>query len=91
MSSDKRSNVHNEPIICAKITTEQSEVILFDSTDTTGKPHTCECLTRLAEVLIERSQYNCNIASFVAANMAKMQRELKNSDTIITYGCSTHL
>lgn len=96
MSIDGWSNVHNEPIICATITTEQSEVILFDSIDTTGKPHTGEYLAELAEDLIERlkSQYNCNVASFVtdnAANMAKMRKELKNSDTIITYGCSAHL
>lgn len=37
MSIDGWSNVHNEPIICATITTEQSEVILFDSIDTTRK------------------------------------------------------
>lgn len=91
MSIDGWSNVHNEPIICATITTEQSEVILF-----TGKPHTGEYLAELAEGLIERlkSQYNCNVASFItdnAANTAKMRKELKKSDTIITYGCSAHL
>lgn len=95
MSVDGWSNVHNEPVICAAITTEQSEVILFESVDTTGKPHTSEYLTEICEVLIKKlkSQYNCNVASLVtdnAYNMAKMRNDLKKSD-IITYGCSAHL
>lgn len=95
LSIDGWSNIHNEPIICATITTERGEVFLFDTIDTTGKPHTSAYLTELVIDLIERlkTRYSCRVASVVtdnAANMAKMRKNIKNANTI-TYGCSAHL
>lgn len=95
LSIDGWSNIHNEPIICATITTEQCDVFLFDTIDTTGKPHTSIYLTELIIDLIERlkTQYNCRVASVItdnAANMAKMRKNITN-ENIITYGCSAHL
>ena len=98
MSIDGWSNVHNEPVICATITTEDGRALLYETIDTSGKPHTSQYLTEIASDLISscKSQYDCEVKSFVtdnAANMALMRKTLEeNTDSkVITYGCSAHI
>jgi len=42
MALDGWSNVHNEPIVCVTVTTEEYKIYLSDTVDTSGKPHTAE-------------------------------------------------
>ena len=44
MALDGRSNIHNEPIVCATITTAEWEVYVTDTVDTTGTSYTAEYL-----------------------------------------------
>lgn len=98
MSIDGWSNVHNEPVVCATITTEEGQAFLYETIDTSGQPHTSEYLTEICCDLISscESQYGCNVKSFVtdnAANMAGMRNSIeeKIESKIITYGCSAHI
>jgi hypothetical protein len=98
MSIDGWSNIHNEPVVCATVTTEKGEVYLYETIDTSGHPHTAEYLSEIVGNLITSCahEYNCTVTSFVtdnAANMNKMREEIKNEDNsnIITYGCSAHM
>lgn len=98
MSIDGWSNVHNEPVICATITTEDGRALLYESIDTSGKPHTSQYLTEIVCDLISscESKYQCTVKSFVtdnAANMALMRKTLeeKTGSKVITYGCSAHI
>lgn len=97
MSIDGWSNVHNEPVVCATITTEDGHAFLYETIDTTGNPHTSEYLTKIVCDLISSCflKYNCTVTSFVtdnAANMALMRKtvEEKSKAKVITYGCSAH-
>lgn len=98
MSLDGWSNVHNEPIICATITTNESDIYLIDTVDTSGNAHTAEYLTEVAVSAIKKCEttFGCHVRSVVtdnAANMAKMRSEIKEREDIdvVTYGCSAHL
>lgn len=99
LSLDGWSNVHNEPIICATVTTDYGSTFLLESIDTSGHAHTADYLTSIAISLINKckTQYNCAVSSFVtdnAANMSKMRENIKNEVTdvnVITYGCSAHI
>lgn len=98
MSIDGWSNVHNEPVVCATITTEEGQAFLYETIDTSGQPHTSEYLTKICCDLISscESQYGCIVRSFVtdnAANMACMRKSIEEKivSRIITYGCSAHI
>ncbi len=98
MSIDGWSNVHNEPVVCATITTENGQYFIFETIDTSGNPHRGDYLTEIAcDLIIScKSKYNCHVKSFVtdnAANMALMRKTItaKLDSIIITYRCSAHL
>lgn len=98
MSLDGWSNVHNEPIICATVTTSNSDIYLVDTVDTSGHAHTSDYLSEVAISAIKKCEttFGCYIRSIVtdnATNMTKMRNELKEREDIdvITYGCSAHL
>jgi hypothetical protein len=48
MSLDGWSNVHNEPVVCATVTTADSDIYLADTIDTSGKAHTAEYVVEVA-------------------------------------------
>jgi len=48
MSFNGWSNVHNEPVICATVTTPESELFLVDTADTSGHAHTADYLVQVA-------------------------------------------
>ncbi|XP_053169546.1 double zinc ribbon and ankyrin repeat-containing protein 1 isoform X2 [Hemicordylus capensis] len=99
LSIDGWSNVHNDPIVCACITTEEGKVFLAQTIDTSGNAHTAEYLQELAvKAIITREQkFKCLVRSLVtdnAANVSKMRRNLEEQEgntKLITYGCSAHL
>lgn len=98
MSLDGWSNIHNEPVVCATVTTADSDIYLVDTIDTSGKPHTSEYLVEVAASAIQKCEqtFNCHVRSFVtdnAANVAKMRQELEQREDLdlVTYGCSAHL
>lgn len=95
---DGWSNVHNEPIICATVTTDSGQVYLVDTVDTSGEPHTAEYLVNVATTSMEkaRNNFGCQVGSIVtdnAANVAAMRRKLEEKDDtdLVTYGCSAHI
>ncbi|XP_069593638.1 uncharacterized protein [Ranitomeya imitator] len=98
MSLDGWSNIHNDPIICTCVTTEDGETYLTDTIDTSGNSHTAEYLLEIAKNSIHQcqEQFGCKVRSLVtdnASNVAKMRAELAHEDdtNVITYGCSAHL
>lgn len=99
MDLDGWSNINNEPVLCASITTEAGNSYLVKTIDTSGYPHDTEYLTRVARDCIRdvSQEFGVNIRSFVtdsAANMRAMRRELlRDDDSLvpIAYGCSAHL
>ncbi|XP_073522458.1 uncharacterized protein [Phyllobates terribilis] len=100
LSIDGWSNVHNDPIVCAYITTEEGKVFLAQTTDTSGNAHTAEYLQEVAVKAITacEQKFKCLVRSLVtdnAANVSKMRRNLEeqggNTKLLITYGCSAHL
>ncbi|XP_073405851.1 uncharacterized protein [Dendrobates tinctorius] len=100
LSIDGWSNVHNDPIVCACITTEEGKVFLAQTTDTSGNAHTAEYLQEVAVKAITtcEQKFKCLVCSLVtdnAANVSKMRRDLEeqggNTKLLITYGCSAHL
>ena len=48
---DGWSNIHNQPVICASVLTENKESYLVKTVDTSGNSHTTEYLTKLTTVL----------------------------------------
>ena len=98
MSFDGWSNVHNEPVICATVTTPESEIFLVDTVDTSGHAHTADYLVQVAVDTIQtcEKQFSCHVRSIVtdnAGNVAKMRQNLEEREDVdlITYGCSAHL
>ena len=98
---DGWSNIHNEPVICASIVTEEAKSYLVYTIDTTGNKHDTQYLASIAKKVIIKTQakFSVRVRSFVtdnAANMKAMRAELAKSEdpmfsSLIAYGCSTHL
>ena len=104
MDFDGWSNIHNEPIICVSIVTENGDSYLVKTIDTSGSPHTSDYLTEQAKGAISEisRDYGVDVRSFVtdnAANMRAMRKQLASAHEeendkctrIIAYGCSAHL
>ncbi|XP_053163610.1 uncharacterized protein LOC128350053 [Hemicordylus capensis] len=99
LSIDGWSNVHNDPIVCACITTEEGKVFLAQTIDTSGNAHTAEYLQEVAvkAIITCEQKFKCLVRSLVtdnAANVSKMRRNLEEQEgntKLITYGCSAHL
>jgi uncharacterized protein YuzB (UPF0349 family) len=99
MCIDGWSNVHNEPIICACVTTQSGDVYLLETIDTSGNPHTGDYLADITLATIKKTENNfkCKVRSFVtdnASNMTKMREELEKDESgvdVLTYGCSAHI
>ncbi|XP_053102956.1 uncharacterized protein LOC128323583 [Hemicordylus capensis] len=99
LSIDGWSNVHNDPIVCACITTEEGKVFLAQTIDTSGNAHTAEYLQEVTvkAIITCEQKFKCLVRSLVtdnAANVSKMRRNLEEQEgntKLITYGCSAHL
>ncbi|XP_053129737.1 uncharacterized protein LOC128335458 [Hemicordylus capensis] len=99
LSIDGWSNVHNDPIVCACITTEEGKVFLAQTIDTSGNAHTAEYLQEVAvkAIITCEQKFKCLVRSLVtdnAANVSKMRRNLEEQEgntKLITYGCSADL
>ncbi|CAK9299166.1 unnamed protein product [Gordionus sp. m RMFG-2023] len=91
------STAHQEPIIYATITSDEGDVYLLKTIDTTDHPLTEEYLIEISQKLIDNcyNDYNLTVTSFVIdkADMIIMRDSFKTNDgnNIITYGCSVHL
>ncbi|XP_048694468.1 uncharacterized protein LOC125631593 [Caretta caretta] len=46
LNLDGWSNVHNDPVVCACVTTEERNVFPTETIDTSGNAHTAECLQK---------------------------------------------
>ena len=93
---DGWSNIHNEPVICASIVTEDNDSYLVKTIDTSGHKHDTKYLTELVTSLISEvtRKFDVTIRSLVtdnAANMVAMRKELKKELGIITIGCAAHI
>ncbi|XP_060545330.1 uncharacterized protein LOC132711136 [Pantherophis guttatus] len=79
LSIDGWSNIHNDPIVCACITTEEGKVFLAQTIDTSGNAHTAEYLQVAVKAIITCEQkFKCLVRSLVtdnAANVSKMRRK----------------
>lgn len=79
--------------------TENGEFYLYVTMDTSEHPHNAEYLSEIVGNLIKScaNEYNCTVTSFItdnAANMNKMEKEMKKNDDdidFITFGYSAHL
>ncbi|KAM7165779.1 uncharacterized protein RBU57_006912 [Macrochelys suwanniensis] len=97
LSLDGWSNVHNDPVVCACVTTEERNVSLTETIDASGNTHITEFLQEIAVKAITNygKKCKCLLRSLVtdnAANVSKMRRiYLEESPKLITYGCSAHL
>ncbi|XP_066983751.1 uncharacterized protein [Macrobrachium rosenbergii] len=98
LSLDGWSNIHNEPIICATVTTSNGHIYLVDTTDTSGQPHTAEYLAELSESVIQKckEELGCHVGSVVtdnAANVNKMRKLLEHGNELklVTYGCTAQI
>ncbi|KAM7159988.1 uncharacterized protein RBU57_010371 [Macrochelys suwanniensis] len=97
LSLDGWRNVHNNPVVCACVTTEEGNVFLTETIDTSGKAHTAGYLQEVAVKVITNCEkkFKCLACSLVtenAANVSKMRRNyLEESAKLIPYGCSAHL
>jgi len=93
MSFDGVSNIHNEPIISACITTEKGDTYLIDSFDTSGNSHFSEYLMNIVETAIKNVEetFGCIVGSVItgAANMIRM-RDLMKKPFFITSTYSAH-
>ncbi|KAM7179686.1 uncharacterized protein RBU57_011685 [Macrochelys suwanniensis] len=60
LSFDGWSNVHNDPVVCACVTTE-GNVFLTETIDTSGNAHTAEYLQEVAVKAIKHCEKNSNV------------------------------
>jgi len=84
MSFDGVSNIHNEPIISACITTEKGDTYLIDSFDTSRNSHFSEYLMNIVETAIKNVEetFGCIVGSIItdgAVNMVRMHYLMKKS------------
>ena len=56
MSLDGWSNVHNDPIICATITTDDGPSFVAKTVDTSGKSHTSHYLYEITKTAIQECE-----------------------------------
>lgn len=98
LSIDGWSNVHNEPILCAVVTTKKGENYLLETIDTSGCSHTIEYLVEVAKnsMIKCENEFKCTVRSLVtdnAYNVKGMRTNLQSDPdlNLITYGCSAHL
>ena len=90
-------DVHNEPLVCATVTTMNSDIYLADTIDISGHSHTSDYLFDIAVISIKKyeKQFGCKVHSVVTnneANMSKMRQKLQTRDDVdvIIYGCSIY-
>jgi len=93
MSFNGVSNIHNESIISARITTEKGDTYLINSFDTSGNSHFSEYLMNIVETAIKNVEetFGCIVGSVItgAANMIRM-RDLMKKPFFITSTYSAH-
>ena len=85
---DGWSNIHNEPTVCATITTAEGEVYIIDTIDTSGNINIAKYLAGITKTAIQSTELKCGckVGSFVtdnAANMAQMRNMLGCDDEFI--------
>ncbi|KAB0803242.1 hypothetical protein PPYR_00212 [Photinus pyralis] len=97
MVLDGWSNIHNEPIVCCSVVTQNGESVLVETVDTSGNAHTADYLKEVATESIKKAEerFGVKVRSFVTdntGNVKKMRSEMaKDNDEILQYGCSAHL
>jgi hypothetical protein len=84
LGTDGWSNVHNQPIVCITLTTDNGNVHLVETIDTSGEPHTAQYLAQVTKNGIRKveQQFGCKVGSVAtdnASNVASMR------DLLITY------
>ena len=94
MSIDGWNNVHYEPVVCATVTTMNSNIYLADTIDTSSHSHTSDYLVDVAVNFGNKceKQFGCKVSSVVtdkAENVSKM--ETRDDVGVIMYGCSAHM
>lgn len=79
LSLDGWSNIKNQPIICACVTTD-GNVFLVETIDTSGNPHTSEYLAELTIKIIKHTEekYKCFVKSVVTDNTANRGENVAN-------------
>lgn len=84
LSLDVWSNVHNDPIICACVTTEDGVVYLTRTIDTSGNIHVAEYLPVAVKAITSWTKIKARSIIDNAANVAKMRRypEENNEGTL---------
>lgn len=92
LSIDGCSNTHLEPIVFAKITKDDGDIILMETVDTSKDGSDATFYTSLALKCISKAEsaYNCKIGSIVIdyeLDEFNMNRISKN---ILIYGCSAN-
>nr|XP_048705020.1 uncharacterized protein LOC125636225 [Caretta caretta] len=95
LSLDGWSNVHNDLVVCACVTTE-GNTFLTETIYRLGTAHTAEYLQEVAVKAITNCEkkFKCLVRSLItdnATNVSKMRRNLEESSKLTTYGCSAHL
>nr|XP_048705880.1 uncharacterized protein LOC125636583 [Caretta caretta] len=96
LSLDGWSNVHNDPVVCACVTTEEGNVFLPETIDTSGNAHIAEYFQEVAVKATTNCEKKfkylvCSLVIDNAANVSKMRRNLEEISKLTTYGCSAHL
>lgn len=98
MSMDGWSNIHNEPLVCSSIITQNGESFLVDTIETKAESHTASYLKELALDAIKKTeaQFGVKVRSFVTDNVGNVQKmssglELEKETKVIQYGCSAHV
>ena len=93
---DGWSTRSNDPIIGVSIITS-SKVLLVNTVDTTGHPHTIDYLVELFREQVEicEKEWKVKITCLVtdnAANMSGLRRRVKSKEMLLhSYGCQAHL
>ena len=102
MSFDGWSNVRNEPILASCVTTDNGDVYLVDTIDTSGTQQTSENLLLFAKDAIKKTEeeFGCQVLNFVSDSCFAMQKMHKmlatqsadddNTHLIMSYGCNNH-
>ena len=74
MALDGWSNIHNEPIVCATITTAEGEVYITDTIDTSGNSHTAEYLAGITKTAIQSTElkYGCKVRAALLLTMLQI-------------------
>ena len=77
MSTDGWTNIHIEPLVCATVTTTNSDIYLADTIDTFGHSHSSDYVVDVAFNSINKfeKQFGSKVCSVVTDNAANVKNE----------------